>query len=624
MPMGNPLQRYDEDTAQAVERNRLDLHITGTPTSMAASLIAGLVTTGLVWGTIPAAACGGGLAMLLLVLALRMTVRHWHMRYPGRWSVRGWLRWYRGAYLMHGLMWGALVPAIVPGTPPDVLAAVVIMIAAMTGGSLFTSAFDLRAALLFGVSAAGPMFVQLGIGVDGMPTHRLAVAAATFIGIMLVVARRVAELTQRQVLAQLAEQRHLAQIERHARESDAAREVLARARDEAEQANRAKSQFLAQMSHELRTPLNAIAGFGQILERDRDPPLSPRQREHVGHILRAGGHLLELINDLLDLGRIEAGRITLDVVRVPVRGLVEECLSEVRALAEARSIVLGDHIEGLDGSTPDLRADRTRTRQVLLNLLGNAIKYTEAGGTITVGCRQDGELLVLAVRDTGCGLSAEQLPRLFQPFERLGAERGTVEGTGIGLYLSRRLVQAMGGRMGVASVAGVGSTFWFSLPALPREEAPAPAAPHPRGDSAEPAGAGGCARVVCVDDNPVNLAVLEGMLAQQGGMAVAGTVDPSAGLQMVRQQQPQLVLVDLRMPGMDGFEFFARLQQDPATARIPVVAVSAHAQPADIERAMAVGFHGYLTKPVSAEQLTAQVASATGSRLPARPGIGTP
>lgn len=370
--------------------------------------------------------------------------------------------------------------------------------------------------------------------------------------------------------------------------------ALRAARDEAERANRTKSQFLAQMSHELRTPMNAIVGFGQLLENDPQQPLAAHQRRYVQEVLRAASHLLGLMNELLDLGRIEAGHLTVDAASVPLATLADECLALVRPLALPRQVTL--HAAAMGDLA--VTADPTRLRQVLLNLLGNAVKYNRHGGEVRLAARRQGDEVLLTVQDTGPGIAAQDLSRLFQPFERLGAERSGIEGAGIGLALSQRLVHAMGGRIGVNSEPSLGSSFWVALPVaeLTQPDAAQAAAP-PRLE--------GVARssVLYIEDNPVNVALMEAMLARLPGVALRCAALPLDGLRMAAELPPALILLDIQMPGMDGFEVLARLRSRRATAHIPVVAVSANALPGDVEAAMKAGFSAYLTKPLGLDEL---------------------
>ncbi len=382
-----------------------------------------------------------------------------------------------------------------------------------------------------------------------------------------------------------------------------AEEALIAARDEAESANRAKSEFLSHMSHELRTPMNAILGFGQLLHSDGRQPLAPHQQAWVLEILRGAEHLLELINEILDLGRIESGELVLRPEAVGLHELVLECLGLMQPLASERQVRLLP-LPAAFGSA-SLMADRRRLKQVLLNLLANAIKYNRREGQVALEYRDEGHSRWLAVRDSGPGLTAAEQARLFQPFERLAAARSGVEGTGIGLALCRRLVLAMGGSIGVDSQSGAGSTFWLRLPASAAAQAmaspPVPALPM----SDAP-----LRTVLYIEDNQVNVLLMEAMLARLPGVRLLSALHPTDGLRLARQELPALVLLDVQLPDIDGFGVLLRLRADPTTAQVPVVAVSANALQRDIDAALAAGFDGYLTKPVVLDELLATVQRA--------------
>ena len=384
-----------------------------------------------------------------------------------------------------------------------------------------------------------------------------------------------------------------------------AEQGLIAARDEAERANKAKSQFLSHMSHELRTPMNAILGFGQLLESDRQHPLTAQQQGWLGEILHGARHLLELINEVLDFGRIESGRLDLRLEPLLLAELVAESLALVRSLAQQRQVRLLPSTGPLDQAW--VMADRTRIKQILINLLGNGIKYNRQAGQLQLACRLEAAEVWVGVQDTGPGIAPDDQARLFQPFERLGASHGDVEGTGMGLALSRRLLQAMGGSIGLDSEPGLGSTFWFRLPRA------SPAAAHVEGPVAAPAMPAewaGLQTVLYIEDNPVNVALMEAMLERLSGVRLISAQVPAEGLRLAQQLQPALVLMDISMPGMDGFEALARLRANEATRGLHVVAVSAHALPADVEAARVAGFDAYLTKPLSLESLLSTVQQA--------------
>jgi PAS domain S-box-containing protein len=382
--------------------------------------------------------------------------------------------------------------------------------------------------------------------------------------------------------------------------------ALEAARDEAERANQAKTQFLSSMSHELRTPLNAVIGFSQVLEQNNERNLTDRQVRQLGEIRRAGNHLLELINDLLDLARIEAGRTTLALEPLPLADLADESLRLVQPLAVHHGRVLMPPA----GGPVDVLADRMRLKQVLLNLLSNAIKYNRDGGRVHLTWRLDGEQVLIEVRDEGEGLSPQAQARLFQPFERLDADSGNTVGTGIGLSLSRELVHLMQGEIGVRSVVGEGSCFWVRLPVAAR-----PALPEVFES----------ARLLYVDDNPVNLALMEGLFEEHPALHLTTTADPTAVETLLQQQPVDLLLVDLQMPVMDGFQLMSHVSARAMAAPLPVIAVSADSTPQTRERCEAMGFFGHVSKPVDADELFATVGRALQQvRAAQAPGRATP
>ncbi|MDC8759651.1 ATP-binding protein [Janthinobacterium fluminis] len=425
--------------------------------------------------------------------------------------------------------------------------------------------------------------------------------------------------TSNREIARAAEQRSAAQQEVMRLNADLERRVLertlqleasnvelARAVEEAKSADQAKSSFLSAMSHELRTPLNAILGFAQILTSERLPSTLAQKHEFADHILKSGRHLLTLINEILDLAKVESGTVDLSLEPVGLADMLAECDSMIAPLAAQRRIGLVFP----DACALNVRADRTRLKQVLLNLLSNAVKYNRDGGTVLLDCHDGGAGLVrLSVQDTGAGLRAEQLDGLFQPFNRLGQERGTQEGTGIGLVVTKRLVELMAGQIGVSSQPGVGSVFWVDLPAT--APTPAPAAPAP-----EPAAAAAAARpgaaaltLLYVEDNPANLRLVEEIVRFRPGLRLLSAPDGKLGVEMARAHRPDLILMDLNLPGIGGAEALQLLRADPLTAHIPVIALTANAMPRDVERGLAQGFARYLTKPINIDEFTQAVNS---------------
>lgn len=369
-------------------------------------------------------------------------------------------------------------------------------------------------------------------------------------------------------------------------------EALIQARDEAERASRAKSEFLSRMSHELRTPMNAILGFSQVLE---DEPLTTDQLDFVQEIHRAGDHLLELINDLLDLARIDAGKLATDLRPVALGPVVDQAVKLVGALLHQKGVALQNqcnpHIM--------LLADGTRLRQILVNLLSNAAKYNHEGGSVSIDCQSfHGEWIRLSITDTGPGIAPERLAHLFTPFERLGAEFTGVEGAGIGLALSMRLAELMGGTLGVESTPGQGSTFWLELPLAQNENESAAQAP-----AILPSVAAGKLKVLYVEDNAANLKVVEAMLRRLPNLTLISAATGEYGLELAQRYRPEVILLDIHLPGMDGYAVLKELHGRPETRFIPVIALSADAMPLDIERGLVAGFRHYLSKPVKLREL---------------------
>ena len=363
----------------------------------------------------------------------------------------------------------------------------------------------------------------------------------------------------------------------------------------AEKANRAKSDFLSSMSHELRTPLNAILGFAQLVETGTPAP-TPAQKRNLDQILKAGWYLLELINEILDLALIESGRLSLSIESVSLDDVMLECRAMIEPQAQKR---------GLQMSFPAfvtsyfVKADRTRLKQVLINLLFNAVKYNKPGGAVSVEyALVTPNSIRISICDTGLGLSPEQLKQLFQPFNRLGKEASSEEGTGIGLVVTKRLVEMMGGRIGAESALETGSVFWVELGLRSTPQGAVVDDGH-----ALPGQVGetdGLPRhtLLYVEDNPANLELVEQLIARRGDLRLLTASDGNLGIEFARAYLPEVILMDINLPGISGIDAMEILSTDIATAHIPVIAVSANAIPRDIEKGLQAGFFRYLTKPL--------------------------
>ena len=396
----------------------------------------------------------------------------------------------------------------------------------------------------------------------------------------------------------------IATVARDIAERKQTEKALREAKDEAETANSAKSEFLSRMSHELRTPLNAILGFGQILQTQ----VSDEGHKHCAtHVVTAGRHLLSLINEVLDIARIEAGRVELSLEPVRVDDVLAETLDLLRPAAQARGTVI--ETPPRDGAQPGVMADRKRFKQVLLNLLSNAIKYSLPGSRVVVDCHVTPPWQVhLSVQDFGPGITPDKLERLFVAFDRLGAEDSLVQGTGLGLALSKHLVEAMGGRIGVDSTPGKGSTFWVRLPQAPRVAleplaGPPPVLPPEEPVTPEPPMSARPFTVLYIEDNPSNLSLVEYVLAQHPQVRLLAAARGGEGVEIARREQPDMVLLDLHLPDMTGWDVLTALQTDERTRAIPVAGISADATRGTIARLLDAGACAYLSKPLNVEHL---------------------
>ena len=392
---------------------------------------------------------------------------------------------------------------------------------------------------------------------------------------------------------------------------------LETAKSTAEKANLAKSEFLSSMSHELRSPLNAILGFAQLME-SASPAPSASQTKSIAQILQAGWYLLKLIDEILDLSGIESGQMSLSKEMVSLSDLMSECQAMMEPQAQQRGIQM---IFPQFRAPLYVKADMTRLKQIVVNLLSNAIKYNREQGTVMVDCTVNADNRVrLSVRDTGEGLSPEKLTQLFQPFNRLGQEASGVTGTGIGLVVTKRLAELMGGVIGVESNVGVGSTFWCEMEAA--EELQLVAQRVKAETVALPRITVGPARhtLLYVEDNPANMNLIEQLIERRPDLRLLTAVNGTLGIQLARASLPQVILMDVNLPGISGIKALQILREDPATAHIPIVALSANAMPRDIARGLEMGFFRYLTKPIKVKEfmITLNAALEFAEKNPAQ------
>ena len=369
-----------------------------------------------------------------------------------------------------------------------------------------------------------------------------------------------------------------------------------------------KSAFIASMNHELRTPMNAILGFAQMLELNQQEPLGDSQKAAVEHILRNGNHLLELIDQMMDLNKIEAGTLPLNMEDIPARDVIKESMYLIQARANHEEVEVVD--ESVGETLPLLWTDSTRLIQVLLNLLSNAVKYNRKGGRVTLSCeRRDNEMLRISVSDNGLGIASEHQDKLFTPFERLGHELGQIDGTGIGLSIAQQIVEKLDGEIGFESEQDVGSRFWVNIPISARQIAlePGDETDEPSVETAPVSTADRSRTLLYIEDNPDNLHLVEAIISQYRNLHLLSAPNALIGYDISTSKKPDLILMDINLPGMNGLQALKRLRDTPETRNIPVIAVTSNSMPQDIEAGLRAGFDAYLTKPIQVSELMKSV-----------------
>jgi PAS domain S-box-containing protein len=406
----------------------------------------------------------------------------------------------------------------------------------------------------------------------------------------------------------MPEERLIYAIARDSTDRKLAERAAAAAREEAERANEAKSEFLSRMSHELRTPLNSVLGFAELLWMDG---VTGEQRDYVGQIRKSGRHLLDLINEVLDLSRIEAGQMSMSPEPVQLRAAVVEAVEMIAPEAASRGISLEpDYNEVCDCY---VQADQQRLKQVLLNLLSNAVKYNRTDGSVRISCTKGhGGTPSVTVADTGHGIPEERLDRLFSPFDRLGAEHGEEGGTGLGLALSKRLVELMGGRLWAESDVGSGTTFWLEL--VPAEPPGLAGTRHFSDADAVAAASNSDLTVLYIEDNVSNFELIKSALARLGGPTLLSAMQGRLGIDLAIQHRPDVVLLDLHLPDMHGKDVLSELKSDPRTSSIPVIVLSADATERQVTRLLDASAYAYVTKPVDVRRFLETVQRAAGER----------
>jgi signal transduction histidine kinase len=424
------------------------------------------------------------------------------------------------------------------------------------------------------------------------------------------------------VLSKAKRARHFINLNKQIKQHQA---ELIKAKEEAVKANKAKSKFLSCMSHELRTPMNAILGFGQLIKMEQESKMGPsKEIEDIDEVLGAARHLIELINEILDLSKIEAGHIELSNETILLSKVMYEAVQMIHPLAKKRDIEIIFQRNGVDIDFDSMyyefnhtiQSDYSRLKQVLLNLMSNAVKYNCHQGKIIINCKHnDNGQIKISISDTGQGLNQEQQSELFQPFNRLGAERTEIEGTGIGLMISKQIINMMGGMIGVESQPGHGSTFWFTLPSNNLQQNKNNNSHQKQVTEQEKIQnlKSDQISVLYIEDNPANLRLVTQLLELHTNFQILSAPEPLLGLELATELLPDLILLDINLPGMDGFEVLKKLKHQEVTRDIPIVAVSASAMPKDIEKGITAGFDDYITKPIDIKKFLLTINKYLGT-----------
>ena len=360
-------------------------------------------------------------------------------------------------------------------------------------------------------------------------------------------------------------------------------------------ASQAKSEFLSSMSHELRTPMNAILGFAQLLKLKSRQPLTESQQNYVEHILTGGNHLLALIDQVLDLEKIEAGSLSLSLEPIRLTDVCQECLDLISTQENKLNLSIKSNLV----DTYIIEADYTRIKQIILNLLSNAVKYNRENGLVTLSCTEAPDKMIrVSITDTGSGIADDDLGRLYEPFDRLSHQHGAIEGAGVGLSISKKLIEAMNGRIGVESKAGKGSTFWLEMPGVKIDDKDKAAAVESLNTAVAEHQPQTVATILYIEDSQPNLKLMEGIIGSMEGLTLISSPSAELGIVMAKERRPDLILMDIHLPGLDGITATQMLSMMDITKNIPVIAISAAAMTGDIKKAKAAGFKAYLTKPI--------------------------